>query len=49
MDKFDKILKENMDIEAVRSADLETEKVYIITAYRPSLDKFESDFKTRRR
>jgi len=29
--------------------DQQNQKGYIITAYEPTLDKFESDFKTRRR
>jgi len=29
--------------------DLEYKKAYIITAYKPTLDKFEPDFKKRRR
>ena len=33
----------------VVSYDSEYKKVYIITAYNPSLDKFEPDFKTRRK
>ncbi len=31
------------------SFDSEYKKAYIITAYNPSLDKFEPDFKTRRK
>jgi hypothetical protein len=33
----------------VVSLDVQYKKAYIITAYNPSLDKFESDFKTRRK
>jgi hypothetical protein len=33
----------------VVSFDPEFKKAYVITAYRPTLDKFEPDFKTRRR
>ncbi len=33
----------------VVSFDLKLKKAYIITVYQPNLDKFESDFKTRRR
>jgi len=33
----------------VVSLDEQNQKAYIITAYKPNLDKFESDFKKRRR
>jgi len=36
-------------IHAVAALAKEAERVYIITAYEPSLDVFESDFKTRRK
>lgn len=35
-------------LHVVVSFDEETKKAYIITAYKPSLDKFESNFKRRR-
>jgi len=40
---------ENKPSHAVVSLDAQNQKVYIITAYEPTLDKFEPDFKTRRK
>jgi len=40
---------ENKPFYAVVSLDAQNRKAYIITAYEPTLDKFESDFKTRRK
>jgi hypothetical protein len=36
-------------LHVVTSLDEEGEMAYIITVYKPSLDKFESDYKTRRK
>jgi hypothetical protein len=36
-------------LHVVISLDEEEEMAYIITVYKPSLDKFESDYKTRRK
>ena len=38
----------NTPYHVVVGYDSNCKKAYIITAYNPSLDKFESDFKTRR-
>ena len=40
---------ENKPFHVVVSLDPQSQKVYIITAYEPTLDKFESNFKTRRK
>ncbi len=40
---------EREPLHVVVSFDEEDKKAYIITAYRPTLDKFESNFKTRRK
>jgi hypothetical protein len=40
---------ENKPFHAVVSLDAHNQKTYIITAYEPTLDKFEPDFKTRRK
>jgi len=39
----------NRPLHAVASFDKVNAKVYIITAYEPSLEEFESNFKTRRK
>jgi len=36
-------------LHIVAAYDSVEEKVYVITAYEPTLDKFETDFQTRRR
>lgn len=43
-----KVVKGN-PFHIVVSLDEQNQKAYIITAYKPNLDKFESDFKKRRR
>lgn len=40
---------ENKPFHAVVGLDAQNQKAYIITAYEPTLDKFEPDFKTRRK
>ena len=40
---------EGRAIHIQRATDLENTNVTIVTAYRPTLDKWEDDFKTRRR
>jgi len=40
---------EGKPYHVVVSLDGECKKAYIITAYNPTLDKFETDFKTRRK
>ncbi len=42
-------MKEAIPYHVVISFDSQDKKAYIITAYNPSLDKFEPDFRTRRR
>ncbi|MCL4512122.1 MAG: DUF4258 domain-containing protein [Bacteroidetes bacterium] len=39
----------NQAIHVVASFDEESDYVYIITAYQPTFDYFESDYKTRKR
>ena len=45
---FLKVIKNN-PLHVVVSFDDLNQKAYIITAYNPSLDRFENDFKTRRK
>ena len=40
---------EHEPYHVVVSFDIESRKAYIITVYEPTLDKFEPDFKTRRK
>ena len=40
---------ENKPFHAVVSLDNQNQKAYIITAYKPTLDKFELNFRARRR
>lgn len=40
---------ENKPFHTVVSLDAQNQKVYIITVYEPTLDKFEPDFKIRRK
>lgn len=40
---------ESEPYHVVVSFDIESRKAYIITVYEPTLDKFEPDFKTRRK
>ena len=40
---------ENKPFHAVVSLDDQNQKAYIITAYEPTLDKFESNFRIRRK
>jgi len=43
-----KVIKES-PLHVVVSLDIQNRKAYIITVYVPTLDKFEPDFKTRRK
>ncbi len=43
-----KVIEES-PLHVVVSLDIQNRKAYIITAYVPTLDKFEPDFKTRRK